>query len=436
MWVFDNEPMDPANRARAAALPLSEAAVMVLSSAALWALLYALTNALLKTWVGFCLGENAAMLFITVLDWKFLFLGAALLSWPWLWRPDAWARLLPAGDRRLRLSWAVVAAAFTLRVALIALAPGKFGAPAPVRNALGFFAMTPGQDAVERRERNPSVPPMHVRTNSYGYRDDEWDLRAPLKRAVLVGNSFVWGVGIREKAGMLDACLERELNSGARGARWDVLNVGLRPSSIGYYIAVLEAAGEKLRPDVLIMSFVSPKDVCLVDEQLALSSQPLGLALLLLSFGVIQDIMWHNAVGMTGELDPRAWEQRLLRPWRRERVRARFQGLLALLEERRLPLIIWEHREHDPFFDPFRRHALLTFVDWLGTGRPAIEPGFQGPGVGWVSSLDGWLLEKGFAVPNDGHPTELANQEFAKVLARAIPTALARARPGRPSMDK
>jgi hypothetical protein len=372
----------------------------------LWFVLRLVANALLKVVVGIAMGELQAMLFAIVLNWRFPLLVVAGLSARWLLTHRDALRCLHGGSDRLR-TLALAAPVCTVGLFALVAILWVSTARAP-RNRFGFVVDYPDRDYVQVHESNPSVPRMHVQTNSLGYRDDEWNLEAPQRRVLLVGDSFVWGVGIREKAGMLDAAIEAELNVDQPARPWNALNLALKPSGLRYYMAALRATAEQTRAEAMVMCYLGLTDDYLVDEQILLSRP--GWAPALRRFGVSDDLMRHNAVGPT-----RAIQRWLVQDWERRRLREELQTFIAYLERRGIPLIVWEHRVEDPLFDPFRRHPLITFVNWRDTGR---RNELDAPD--W---LDGWLAEPGFAVPDDGHPTELANREFARVIARSIRAA-------------
>jgi len=398
-------------------------ALVAAANAVLYAGLHCAAAAALKVWTGVALDETTAMLFWLVLSWKFAFLVFFLPLLLLAWQGRGLAARLLGGEGWLlwlaRGSLLATAAAFLLGAAQPLLSQKR--SPTAPRNRFGFYALAPNQDSVERRSWNPAMPPMHVVTNSLGYRDREWDLRAPLKRALLVGDSFVWGVGIREQEGTLGACIADELDRGSRRRSWQVLAVAAMPSGLPYYIAAAQAVSREVALDAVIISYLGRVDDNLLDEQLLMSRQPMEVRLLLERFGLVQDLMEYNA-GSAG----RALERWLLRDWEQARLRARFSGLLDSLSGRRIPLIVWEHGARDPLLDPFRGRPGLTFLDWWAKGRK------PRPGVSYPRPLDGWALEPGFAVPDDGHPTELANREFAKDISAAVRNAVLGNRPAAP----
>jgi lysophospholipase L1-like esterase len=89
-----------------------------------------------------------------------------------------------------------------------------------------------------------------VEANSLGFRDTDHDETRPegVKRVALLGDSFVEAVQVPfgDTGAQL---LERSLNEGAAGSRWEVLNFGISNYGVGQYLLVWEHFARRFQPD-------------------------------------------------------------------------------------------------------------------------------------------------------------------------------------------
>ena len=366
--------------------------VLVIDAAAL-ALAYCLTNLALKIVLAAQTGEWHVLALVALFNPKFM---AILVLLPLLAGARRRLRRLDGGAGGLQ-RWAALSLVLALPAGALFLWHQAGFSRTP--NRLGFYTCRDPHVDVRGREWNPHVPEMHIVTNALGYRDEEWPTQPSVRRALLVGDSFVWGVGIVEKAGTLDARIEAELNGGRGAPRWQVVNLGEKPAGLPYYMAALQAASAELQPDVLVLGFLRHADDLLLDEPTLLRHRSPRFAGLLLATGVLQDFMEFNAIAVWN-----SWYRELVQERERPELQARFAAFLRTLEARRTPLIVVEYDGRDPLFDPFRKHPLITWVGWSD--------------VAWQGKP--WQDLPGYAVPGDGHPTELTNRAFAAVIAQRI----------------
>ncbi len=152
--------------------------------------------------------------------------------------PPALSFAVPAHSRRAELALLTFGVVVALAVAegavrLLTPAP-EGGGYAPVRT--------------DTRERRP--------LNSRGYRDLERPLARPpgVKRAVCLGDSFTWGVGVLFDdtwPQRLERLLARE-----RGERWEAVNLGEPGLNTVQEASKLAAEGLAYRPDVVVLAYV------------------------------------------------------------------------------------------------------------------------------------------------------------------------------------
>jgi hypothetical protein len=247
-------------------------------------------------------------------------------------------------------------------------------------------------------------PPMEVRVNDEGYRDDDWTIPAPedgTRRVVLVGDSHVWGHGIPDASGLLDRHLEQALKREG-GAPWDVWNVALAPAAFWYYAAAIERAVPAARARYAVAS-IYPTDVSFLDEQRAMADKGDFFCSLAYQFGLMSDLLWmvHHVTFPKGNdfaSDPAVQEAN----------RAWFEQLVAFVERSGITLVIWQPMGAVELLKPWHGRPGLVFLDW----RSAF-------GTHCTEMECNWQEDPTLAYP-DGHPLASTNARVAEVIARTI----------------
>jgi hypothetical protein len=141
-------------------------------------------------------------------------------------------------NRRIAAGFAAGAVALTL-VVVFGAAVGRAGR---TPNRYGFYSSW--EPNGEIFVQAPHVPDIVFRTNSLGYRDHEWKIEAEegVRRALIVGDSFVFGQGIADEADLL-ARQTRSALEATTGDRWEVIDVSMLPSALDYYVDALVTVG-------------------------------------------------------------------------------------------------------------------------------------------------------------------------------------------------
>ncbi|MDD5629009.1 MAG: hypothetical protein PHU21_08090 [Elusimicrobia bacterium] len=336
-------------------------------------------------------------------DWRTFFFLALALGLAAGWGP---LRRRLAGQRLgvMSLSWLLPAAT------LLGLFPvyRLFAHDGPHRpNRYGFYTgFNPDSELVFEA----GILPRHrIRTNSLGFRGREWSAPAApgVRRALLVGDSFVWGRGIADESGLLDRRLEREL-SARGGGKWEVINVAGSPSALWYYVHALLAVGREVRPDLYVMSFNGFYDLEPWEVQRVKTGLPHRAVQMMEASGVSERL--HR---MGAALGDRYARGRRADPAAVADLRGEFRRLVAFIDETGGRLVVWEPLTPNPggFFDEFLRHPRVAFASWSDApGLPAdLRPrmGHDAP----------WQEDQTLAFPGDGHPTPAGNAVFAKAIA-------------------
>lgn len=120
-------------------------------------------------------------------------------------------------------------------------------------NRFGILAEPPYYDGWHDRFHRYR-PPIHVKSNRYGYRDADFSdsVEGGTRRAVIIGDSFVYGTGIPDEEMMIDRLLEKNLREKS-GIEWEVLNFGFYGLGLRSYWKVADRVLDALKTDLIII---------------------------------------------------------------------------------------------------------------------------------------------------------------------------------------
>jgi len=96
-----------------------------------------------------------------------------------------------------------------------------------------------------------------VRVNRWGFRGEDWSEPKPggTIRVALLGDSYVFGVGVDDDETFASTLQERLNESAPPGRRYEVLNFGVSGYDTGHEIAVLEHEVLRFQPDAVVLFF-------------------------------------------------------------------------------------------------------------------------------------------------------------------------------------
>ncbi|MDP3213477.1 MAG: hypothetical protein Q8S73_05200 [Deltaproteobacteria bacterium] len=157
------------------------------------------------------------------------------------------------------------------RLAFALAAAGAFAAylgtirPSQLPHFHGVRTMFPSR---RWEDRNPNRPAQTYRMNRFGFRGDEWEERKPagVFRVALVGDSFVFGMGVSDEE-TLGARLAQGLPSLPDGRRVEVLNLGVPGSNLSTHARMIEVAHADLSADMAVLVYHVPNDFTDWDNQ-------------------------------------------------------------------------------------------------------------------------------------------------------------------------
>lgn len=105
------------------------------------------------------------------------------------------------------------------------------------------------------------IPATVIRTNSQGFRDDEWELRKPERtyRIAVLGDSMAFGLGV-EQDEPFPAILEGLLNGQQGDLTYEVLNFAVPGYNTAAEVELFRETGRMYGPDLVILQFMDNDD--------------------------------------------------------------------------------------------------------------------------------------------------------------------------------
>ena len=282
-------------------------------------------------------------------------------------------------------------------------------------NRYGFYPpMGINAGPYELKSGKSFIPDIVIKTNSFGCRDKDWQipLQGRARRALVVGDSFVWGFGIPGEDGMLHRKLEQELDASV-GSGWQVFNIASSPAALWYYVNALIAFGKDVRPDLYIMSVVGNYDLEPWEVQRVKFGLPPYLVALMDECHVSKDLM-HRGFTLGQDYENRSKRGKELDPAVLTDNHDSFSRLVTFVNEVDAKLIVWEGLGGPiRFFDRYRSNPRIVFTGWRDVAELSEE-------IRRRSRPDfiPWMDDETLAYKGDGHPTPKANGLIAKTIAR------------------
>ena len=365
-----------------------------------------LLNFLCRVWVagtGFLSGFHFLSILVT---WKTMVL-VIFLIFAWI----VFVALRRLADRtgmrrgrRVGLFWGLAVVVFVMTT-MWSLRPEDRHGAFPGGNHWGFWRPFAANLVDDFRPTNGEVDVLYIETNSESYRDDQWEIPAPddgTIRALLVGDSVVFGFSLSTKRDLLDTMLEERLNA-AGSERWDIWNIANAPASLWYFCESIMRIAPDARPRYAIMVFYGSNDLTAWDEQMALSDKPDWFHTLARNIEMHQDLLLMSS-------NPWPFQAELKDADAYAELFGHFERLLDFVADKGIHLIVWDATGPSKEFDPYRGREGVSFLSWreiVGEGCGGREGDcrfYEDPELGHPS----------------GHLTPKGNGRVADIIAAKI----------------
>lgn len=299
------------------------------------------------------------------------------------------------------------------------------------------YVLRPGASGVHRFPSNPSGyfdpgATLTYRTNALGFRGPETTIQKPpgTFRVVGVGDSFMFGTGVRQEDTFL-AELERRLNEGPGGRRFEVLNLGVFGYDSQEEVAMLEHRGLALDPDLVVLCFF------LNDAGDGRENDAFNPA------NAAERPFWrrhsHLADYIATRFERKRGTEALVRFYHHafdegsggwERARWAIHQARRMTAQRNVPLVVivfpelWKLGDHHPFEDLYRK--VVAFA--RGEGLPALDllpafAGHDGPEL-WVHPANMHPDAEAHRIAGDALYRFLVDRKLVPAAPEAAPPAV------------
>jgi len=207
------------------------------------------------------------------------------------------------------------------------------------------------------------MPRVRYEINRIGFRGPEVprDPVPGVPRVALVGDSFVFGVGVAWEE-TLGECTRKELETAAADRRFELLNLGVAGDDLPSHVTLVLEATRQLRPDLVVLCLNLPDDLTPGDIQ--------DQARLEESVSMLSLARWAAGTAFGDWLWSRRPPPRTVGPAEKSLLRREHGRLRAARgAEGAPPLVVYSFFEADPrVVDAFASLPGATWVDGARTG--------------------------------------------------------------------
>ncbi|MEO7331240.1 MAG: SGNH/GDSL hydrolase family protein [Minicystis sp.] len=307
----------------------------------------------------------------------------------------------------------IVVAALSVSVAALRFARAKrlgYGAALPALGALALLFALGWKDTLRRppyhdfhgvwtqgpsqswTDNRPTLPHITYRHDRHGFRGADFDEeKSPGKlRIALVGDSFIYGLGVEEDQ-TLKARLDTLLARRGMADKVEVLNLGVPGANLATHVKMYAIAHETLGADVIVMGVFEDNDLSEWDVQDEINDLPRPSPFSLACF-------------LLGERPAIVLADQLSRVFGDASTLAAFERI-----EQRLAAI--RARDGAP---------PLIVLDYF-TRRASIRDRFTSrPNVTFIATATGGIPAPEHHIPDDGHPSVRGNEVFAELVMERL----------------
>jgi lysophospholipase L1-like esterase len=252
-----------------------------------------------------------------------------------------------------------------------------------------FGDIVAGRPNALYRENRPNRPAVLYRQDGYGFRGAGFATEKPpgVRRVVVVGDSYVFGVGVEENDS-LPVALRDELFRRDPARPIEVLDLGVPGDNLASHLDVISAAA-RLSPDLVVLGLTLPNDLSRWDVQTARRDAQRISAF---SFG---RFLFGDAAGPFWDL---ARLERAITPAGLSHLDAQLARLVSLRDAMRPPPAI----------------VVFAFGEMPAAVRSRLA---RYPALHVVPEFEFWPED---FLHGDGHPSASGNHRFAARIADVV----------------
>lgn len=237
------------------------------------------------------------------------------------------------------------------------------------------------------------IKPTKVTINDLGFRDFTYNLTKQNNtfRIIVLGDSYTFGWGV-EMNETFSKVLERKLNMGSGGTRYEVMNLGVPGYDATQEAEMYRTAGARYNPDLVIIGFCS-NDVESSALQRELYEKLKDNSTLKALYGITDDYSMNQAIQRMKEKqvadlgEEKNWEEAVLKPYSK----------LANLT---------------------RRHNISVVVYATTFSKESLILDIPSQIAGWTAAISSADLSNpdNYLNPQDQHPNKKAHSIYADEL--------------------
>jgi hypothetical protein len=253
----------------------------------------------------------------------------------------------------------------------------------------GVWTQSPSQSWTDTRRTLPHITYRH---DSNGFRGAGFDeIKAPGRlRVALVGDSFIFGLGVEENQ-TLKARLEEELAKRGLADRVEVVNLGIPGANLATHVRMYALAHEQLGADAVVMGVFEDNDLTTwdVEDEINDLARPSLFSLGVFALGQRPTVVLATSILQIGGT-----------------ARA-----LSSFEQIASDLAAVRARDGAP---------PLVILDYF-THNPEVRARFEAmPNTSFIATAVHGEKSPEYHIPGDGHPSVRGNQHFAGLVAEKL----------------
>jgi hypothetical protein len=268
-------------------------------------------------------------------------------------------------------------------------------------NSLDQIADFPREE-VRFDEKVDYRPEIAVIPNNLGYRDDDFTEipQKDTRRIAIIGDSYVYGMGISNPDEVIDRQIERELQK-LTGQKWEVMNFGFPQLGFRSYFRIASRVIDMFNPEAVIIGSNGHFDLDFYSVQTFYEDYKGSGYKILKMLDVSRDLI-ESAIRFSYRLEDSSRVYQILNRTEISLFKDEFDTMIDKSFRKGVAVFIWEYKEPFAFFDPYRSNSPVKFLTWTEE---------------FIQVKRKYKDQFEFT---SGHPNGRTNRFMAKIVARGI----------------